>query len=93
MLTYPHRFRQVPVFGDSAVSRFSSNVSEMKQMEGHDFENIIQVGIANCFALCTSNTHAQCIMPCINGLLPKPHNTTDLSMLFVLGTWHSLAKL
>jgi hypothetical protein len=35
----------------------------------------------------------QCIIPCINGLLPEPHNTTVLSMLFVLGTWHSLAKL
>ena len=32
-------------------------------------------------------------MPCIDGLLPEPHNTTVLSMLFVLGTWHSLAKL
>jgi hypothetical protein len=35
----------------------------------------------------------QCIMPCIDGLLPEPHNTTVLSMLFILGTWHSLAKL
>ena len=32
-------------------------------------------------------------MPCIDGLLPEPHNTSVLSMLFVLGTWHSLAKL
>ena len=32
-------------------------------------------------------------MPCIDGLLPEPHNTTVLSMLFILGTWHSLAKL
>ena len=32
-------------------------------------------------------------MPCIDGLLPEPHNSTVLSMLFVLGTWHSLAKL
>ena len=32
-------------------------------------------------------------MPCIDGLLPEPHNTTILSMLFILGTWHSLAKL
>jgi len=38
------RFRQVPVFGHSAVRRFSNNVSEMKQMQGHDCENIIQVG-------------------------------------------------
>lgn len=32
-------------------------------------------------------------MPCIDGLLPEKHNSTVLSMLFVLGTWHSLAKL
>ena len=32
-------------------------------------------------------------MPCIDGLLPEPHNSTVLSMLFILGTWHSLAKL
>jgi hypothetical protein len=32
-------------------------------------------------------------MPCIDGILPEPHNATVLSMLFVLGTWHSLAKL
>ena len=32
-------------------------------------------------------------MPCIDGLLPEPHNTAVLSMLFILGTWHSLAKL
>jgi hypothetical protein len=31
------------VFGHSAVRRFSNNVSEMKKMEGHDYENIIQV--------------------------------------------------
>ena len=40
-----------------------------------------------------SDSDVQCIMPCIDGLLPEPHNTTVLSMLFVLGTWHSLAKL
>ena len=39
------------------------------------------------------NVQIQCIMPCIDGLLPEPHNETILSMLFVLGTWHSLAKL
>jgi len=40
-----HRFRQVPVFGRSAVRQFSNNVSEMKQMQGHDYENIIQVSV------------------------------------------------
>jgi len=32
-------------------------------------------------------------MPCIDGLLPEPHSTSVLSMLFILSTWHSLAKL
>lgn len=32
-------------------------------------------------------------MPCIDRFLPEPHNTSVLSMLFVLGTGHSLAKL
>src|SRR5882757_8448470 len=32
-------------------------------------------------------------MLCIDGLLPEPHNASVLSLLFVLGTWHSLAKL
>jgi hypothetical protein len=40
-----------------------------------------------------ANVWMQCIMPCIDGLLPEPHNTTVLSMLFILDTWHSLAKL
>ena len=38
-------FCQVLVFGQSAVHRFSNNVSEMKKIEGHDYENIIQVSI------------------------------------------------
>jgi len=42
---------------------------------------------------CVLNVQIQCIMPCIDGLLPEPYNETILSMLFVLGTWHSLAKL
>jgi len=32
-------------------------------------------------------------MPCFHSLLPEPHNATVLFMLFILGTWHSLAKL
>ena len=87
------RFRQVPVFGHSAVRRFSNNVSEMKQMQGHDCENIIQVSAVHFRFGKTTNVHVQCIIPCIDGLLPEPHNSTVLSMLFVLGTWHSLAKL
>ena len=92
-LTRSHRFRQVPVFGDSAVRQFSNNVSEMKRLQGHDYENIIQVSTAHRSTPDVANVRTQCIMPCIDGLLPEPRGTTVLSMLFVLGTWHALAKL
>ena len=42
------------MFGRSAVRRFSKNVSEMRQMQGCDYENIIQVGTISCsIRLCT----------------------------------------
>lgn len=65
----------------------------MKRLQGHDYENIIQV------SLVLHSTHnlpkfwIQCIMPCIDGLLLDEHNEKVLSMLFILSTWHSLAKL
>ena len=33
------------------------------------------------------------MIPCLEGLLPEPHNTTVLDLLFLLATWHALAKL
>ena len=35
----------------------------------------------------------QCIIPCIEGLLPSPHNETILDLLYIIAYWHSLAKL
>lgn len=35
----------------------------------------------------------QCIIPCIEGLLPEPHNTSVIELLFIFATWHALAKL
>jgi hypothetical protein len=35
----------------------------------------------------------QCAIPIFDGLLPKPHNTYILKLLFELGHWHGLAKL
>ncbi|KIM42576.1 hypothetical protein M413DRAFT_408453 [Hebeloma cylindrosporum] len=35
----------------------------------------------------------QCCIPCLEGLLPSPHNETILDLLYVLNYWHSLAKL
>ncbi|PPR04570.1 hypothetical protein CVT24_012034 [Panaeolus cyanescens] len=35
----------------------------------------------------------QCIMPVIENLLPQQHNTIVMNMLFIMSTWHGLAKL
>ena len=35
----------------------------------------------------------QCILPCIEGLFPEPHNTSVIELLFIFATWHALAKL
>lgn len=32
-------------------------------------------------------------MPCFEGLLEEPHNTSIMSLLYVLAFWHSFAKL
>lgn len=35
----------------------------------------------------------QCAMPVFEGLLPEPHNSRLLDLLFVVAQWHGLAKL
>ncbi|KAJ7076247.1 hypothetical protein B0H15DRAFT_790815 [Mycena belliarum] len=35
----------------------------------------------------------QCLIPCIEGLIPSPHNESILSLLYTCTYWHSLAKL
>lgn len=35
----------------------------------------------------------QCALPVFEGLLPEPHNTIVLDLLFTLGSWHAYAKL
>ncbi|KJA13829.1 hypothetical protein HYPSUDRAFT_99722, partial [Hypholoma sublateritium FD-334 SS-4] len=35
----------------------------------------------------------QCSIPVFEGLLPEPHNTDVLNVLYVLAHWHALAKL
>ena len=36
-------FRQVPVFGETTIRSFEGDVSEMKQLAGHDLEDLLQV--------------------------------------------------
>ncbi|RPD56887.1 hypothetical protein L227DRAFT_587910 [Lentinus tigrinus ALCF2SS1-6] len=71
------RFSQVPTFGRDTVRRFGANVSALKKLAARDFEDILQVAI-----------------PVFEGLLNRPgHNKIVLDMLFLLATWHALAKL
>ena len=65
----------------------------MKKLAGHDFEDILQVS-APPKPLCSRQfKRSQCIIPCLEGLLPEPHNTTVLDLIYLFATWHALAKL
>lgn len=38
-------------------------------------------------------TNEQCAIPAFDGLLPEPHNSIVMTLLFRLTEWHALAKL
>ena len=38
-------------------------------------------------------TPHQCALPVLDGLLPEPHNSAILDLVFVMGCWHAYAKL
>ena len=61
-------------------------------MTAHDYEDLLQVNALNHHhAYLTLPT--QCAIPVFDGLLPEPHNTRVLKLLFDLSHWHALAKL
>ena len=85
-------YRQVPTFGRDTIRRFSSNCSELKKMAARDFEDLLQVRDSRSIPP-TSSPPYQCAIPVFEGLLPEPHNTRILRLLFNLAHWHALAKL
>ncbi|RPD63598.1 hypothetical protein L227DRAFT_584613 [Lentinus tigrinus ALCF2SS1-6] len=73
------RFSRMPTFGRDTIRRFGSNISAMKKLAARDFENILQ-----------------CAYFAFDGLLADLDPTYDrliMKLLFVLATWHALAKL
>ena len=38
-----HRFRQVPTFGSNTIQQFANNISGLKKLAAHEFEDILQV--------------------------------------------------
>ena len=61
-------------------------------MTAHDYEDMLQVGRTFLNSNLT-NLEIQCAIPVFDGLLPEPHNTRVLKVLFDLAHWHGLAKL
>jgi hypothetical protein len=71
-----------------------TNQSELKKMTAHDYEDLLQVTMKRLMELISTDfVDEQCAIPVFDGLLPEPHNTRVLKLLFQLGHWHSLAKL
>ena len=89
---YRASFRMVNTFGD-AIRRFEGNVSDMKRLAGHDLEDILQASRSVQLQSPILILQSQCIIPCIEGLFPEPHNTSVIDLLFIFSTWHALAKL
>jgi len=91
-----HCYRMVPTFGSDTIRKFASNTSEMKRMATHDFEDVLQVSPHSDFlAFEFLSKCDQCAIPVLvfDGLLPKPHNETVLTLLFTCAYWHMLAKM
>ena len=88
------RYRMVPTFGSDTIRKFASNTSEMKRMAARDFEDVLQVSPHSDFlAFEFLSKCDQCAIPVFDGLLPKPHNETVLTLLFTCAYWHMLAKM
>ena len=88
-----YRFRLITPFGKDKIRRFTNNASQMKKLAAHHFEDLLQVYDHIAHFPVTLLTSPQCILPVLDGLLPEPHNSDVLDLLFVMGCWHAYAKL
>jgi hypothetical protein len=68
----------------------------MKKLAARNYEDILQVSSdLGCHKdhLNTFHHSPQNMIPAVEGLLPEPHNTHLLRLLYRLAEWHALAKL
>jgi hypothetical protein len=87
-------FQQLPTFGPDTIRRFLNNVSELKRLAARDFEDLLQVSYNLETAQASADIGSlKCTIPAFEGLLPEPHNSNILRLLFVCAHWHGLAKL
>jgi hypothetical protein len=64
-------------------------------LAARDYEDLLQVSALYGSRLTTwaLTSIFQCAIPVFDGLLPEPHNTAIINLLYLLAFWHSLAKL
>lgn len=67
----------------------------MSGLAARDFEDMLQVPIFAAFSLLlmADASPFKCAIPVFDGLFPEPLNSIVLDVLFVLATFHGLAKL
>lgn len=97
------RYREVPAFG--RIRSITKNVSGLKQLAAHDFEDLLVVSTYEKLQTLCSQTHLgiQCSMSVFDGLLiskdPQRNAITIqqdkivLDLLFTLNEWMALVKL
>jgi hypothetical protein len=62
-------------------------------MAARNYEDFLQVSHVFIYRYERRLSTRQCAIPVFEGLLPEPHNTKVLRLLFTFAHWHGLAKL
>jgi hypothetical protein len=72
----------------------ANNMSGMKKLAAHDFEDILQVCV-ECSSIYDTpqNIMSSVPFPAFKGLFHEPHTSVIHQLLFTLASWHSLVKL
>lgn len=65
----------------------------MKRIAACDFEDLLQVYSSSVPFGDPTKPGPQCTLPVFKGLLPEPHNSAVLKLLYPLCQWHGLVKL
>src|SRR5438477_7771260 len=62
-------------------------------MAARNYEDFLQVMYRYVMHSMFLTIAIQCAIPVFHGLLPEPHNTKIVRLLFTFSHWHGLAKL
>lgn len=67
----------------------------MKRKAARDYEDLLQVRkqVKHTFCEVSLAGLTQCAIPAFESLLPEPHNSILMKLLYICAQWHALAKL